>query len=487
LSASKRHVTRREFQKAVDAIIEHGHSKTFLVWKLDRFDRRGAGSVLTVVDELDRRKARLATYVENVDSATKGARTIIAIYAERAREEAEDIQTRVETGQRAHKAMGRRGTGRPPFGTISERGSGKVGHHPDEYPTARLLAEKLLSGKATRIVAFELNEEGHKTRGGHDWSATAVAKLAQSPLFAGMVPLRERNVDEYGNPLGTWKGYGEPMYTPDGEPLMCGQGVITPGEFFRIRAMVRERSNPFDRKGKRAGTYQSNGTARCGRCYGPLHGGGGKYHCSTRAQRGPSVCAGVATLAERLDGALETAWINHVSALEPDDDRLFDIGRELLDFADPESAARREHMKTTLEAAEARSQRLEDHYWNPPEGITPMPESTYLRQREGLARTIADGRKALAVVDRTADVSVLLDADHLRVAWEGADLLLRRRLLRAVFPNGVAVRGATRRGDSTPIHERLDFNPPTRVEFDRNQPVGRGYFEEHLGQPSVTA
>ncbi|MEV0494279.1 recombinase family protein [Streptomyces atratus] len=51
-----------------------------------------------------------------------------------------------------------------------------------------------------------LNEEGRRTRSGATWSPTAVSKLAQSPLFAGMVPVRRRKTDEHGNPLDSWEG-----------------------------------------------------------------------------------------------------------------------------------------------------------------------------------------------------------------------------------------------------------------------------------------
>ncbi|MEU9109428.1 recombinase family protein [Streptomyces xanthophaeus] len=108
----------------------------------------------------------------------------------------------MKAGHDAHKADGRRGTVRPPFGLRSTAGSGTVEQHGDEYGTARRLADLLLDKKTTKDTAHQLNEEGRRTRSGATWSPTAVSKLAQSPLFAGMVPVRRRKTDEHGNPPG---------------------------------------------------------------------------------------------------------------------------------------------------------------------------------------------------------------------------------------------------------------------------------------------
>jgi len=147
LSASKTYVRRREFEKATHAVMA-GKSKTLAVWKTDRFDRRGMGAVGRMLDEFDRRRARLVSVSEGLDSS-KGGRVVFAILSERAREEAKDMAQRVKSGHDSHKAEGRRGTGRPPFGLCSPPGSGKVEPDPGEYETARRVADLLLDRKST--------------------------------------------------------------------------------------------------------------------------------------------------------------------------------------------------------------------------------------------------------------------------------------------------------------------------------------------------
>ena len=68
LSASKAYVRRREFEKAIQAIID-GKSKALGVWKTDRLDRRGMGAVGRMLDEFDRRHARLVSVSEGLDSS----------------------------------------------------------------------------------------------------------------------------------------------------------------------------------------------------------------------------------------------------------------------------------------------------------------------------------------------------------------------------------------------------------------------------------
>ncbi|MGK5532034.1 recombinase family protein [Streptomyces sp. URMC 129] len=124
LSASKAHVRRDEFEKAKEAVLA-GRSRTLAVWKTDRLDRRGMGAVGSLLDELDRRRSRLVSVSEGLDSS-RGGRIVVAFLSERARDEAKDIALRVKIGLDSHRASaGHRGwadTFRNPTG--SPRSSG---------------------------------------------------------------------------------------------------------------------------------------------------------------------------------------------------------------------------------------------------------------------------------------------------------------------------------------------------------------------------
>src|SRR5690606_12788688 len=131
-------------------------------------------------------------------------RLVFAILSENARTEARSIAERSAAGHSAHRGdarAGRRGTGQPVYGLTSVPGSGKVDHHPTEYPRARQMAEWLLADVPAKQVANRANERGWTTRAGKTWSVSSVAAWARSPMTGGMVPIRERRTDEDGNPL----------------------------------------------------------------------------------------------------------------------------------------------------------------------------------------------------------------------------------------------------------------------------------------------
>ncbi|WP_169791039.1 recombinase family protein [Streptomyces katrae] len=465
LSASKSYVRRREFEKATQAIMD-GRSKTLGVWKTDRFDRRGMGAVGRMLDEFDRRQSRLVSVSEGLDSS-QGGRMVFAILSEHAREEAKGMAKRVKIGHDSHKAEGRRGTGRPPFGLYSAPGSGKVEPHPDEYGAARRLADLLLDKKTTKDTAHQLNEEGYRTRSGATWSPTAVSKLAQSPLFAGMVPVRRRRTDEHGNPLESWEGYGEPLRDERGEVVLCGEGVVTPGEWFKIKTLIAERTDERWAKGKPEAKYLGTGSYRCGRmrdkrgagelepCGGSMSHRGGRYRCEVRQTRGKSICEGVVTLAERIDHAVGQAWIHHITALEPGDPMVVEIARRWLAFADPETQAKKEEAQKALEAAQRRVKKLEDDFYV----YGKMDEERFEELSEGQRAVIESIAATLEALDAEAALSPLTQIDTLREAWEAADMSDKRMLLKcALGKKGITVKPAARQGDHTPILERLEFD-----------------------------
>ncbi|WP_158716816.1 recombinase family protein [Streptomyces rimosus] len=130
------------------------------------------------------------------------------------------------------------------------------------------IAVPLLNGESARRVAHRLNVEGIRARNGKMWTATTVAKLAHSPLWAGLLPDRERIMDERGNPTGRWKHHGRPYMDDKGQTVSVGPGDIAKGERVIIEAKLASRTRPEGR-GKRPPEYVLTDTLRCGRCNGP--------------------------------------------------------------------------------------------------------------------------------------------------------------------------------------------------------------------------
>ncbi|MFB7479591.1 recombinase family protein [Streptomyces anulatus] len=448
-SASKAHVRRDEFEAAKAAVLAR-RSLTLGVWKTDRLDRRGMGEVGRLLDELDKRRARLVSISEGLDSS-KGGRTVFAILSERARDEAKDISLRVQIGLDSHRIIGRAPGGKPPYG-VQHLGDGKVGPHPKEYPTARIIAEALLKGDAGTTISHRLTAEGATTRTGRHWSANAISRMAQSPLWAGLVPYRERHTDEYGNPIDKWGWKAEPLLDGNGHPVSCGTGVVSVTEWYAIRTHFNSRTvvGTIGRHGVRSAGKILTGIMRCPHCRVGLVSGGDSYRCRTRMEGGPAACQGARTSAARADWAVGEMWVTHVSALEPDDPVLHEIARRWLAYQDPERAERQRHVSAALDDAERRMAELEDSYYV--QGR--LKRDRFETMSSGLTGQIESQRAELRELHRQGDLTPLLDGVLLGEAWEAAELVDKRMLLRCAIDD-LTLLPSTGQGDRRPIEDRL--------------------------------
>lgn len=450
-SASKHYLRRDEFEHAKAAVLA-GRSKTLAAWKTDRFDRRGMGAVGGLLDELDKRGARLVSTSEGLDSS-KGGRMVFAFLSERAREEAKDISLRVQVGLDSHRPMGRIPGGMLPYGVMAV-GDGKIGPRPEEFPTARKIADLLLAGMAATTVAHRMTAEGATTRTGRHWSANAISRMAQSPLWAGLMPSRERHRDEFGQPIdkwGTWKA--DVLLSEDGKSIPCGTGVVTESEWYAIKAQFASRTvrGINGAHGVRQAGKLLTGIMRCPHCAVGLVSGGESYRCRTHLEGGPAACRGARTKADRADFTMGEMWVTHVSALEPDDPVLHEIARRWLAYQDPDKQAQQQHVKAALLDAERRSAELDEAYFihrRMPQGRYEALSTTLTAQAEAL-------RSELKAMYRGSDLTPLLDGALLAEAWKAANLTDKRMLMRSAVQR-LTLLPSTGRGDRRPVADRLD-------------------------------
>lgn len=467
VSASKFSVKRGAFEACTGAVME-GLSKTMIVWKTDRFDRRGMGAVGSMLDEFDRRRARLVCTTENLDSSTPGARMIFAMLAERARDEAKDIGVRVSVGLDAHKAMGRRGVGQCPYGLRSPKlpngePSGKVEHHPEEYPTARRIADMLLGSDDAEPmspykVAHQLNAEGVPTRHGRKWSPIVIRRMVASPTFAGVVPQSERAHDEYGNPLDKWSWNSVPALDANGETMSCGEGVITLAEYYRIAETISSRRTSENR-GRRDAGRLATGILLCGLCGGPTTVSGASYRCRQRMFQGVSVCVGTSAVMHRVDEAMGRAWVAHISILaeeDPGHPALARMWERWMALSQPEMTAEHEHARVALKAAQGRVQALEHAYFV----AGTMTQERFEELSQQQRATISTLRARLSTQPAHVSAPGWGDWIELEESWRTATVHTRRMLLRsALGDGGVKLGPAERRG-------RNNVDMLTRLTFD---------------------
>ncbi|WP_327253158.1 recombinase family protein [Streptomyces sp. NBC_01244] len=450
VSASKAYVKREEFDNAV-AAIKAGLSKTLFIWKTDRLSRRGMGHVGLLLDEFDKRGAKIVSVTEGLDSS-KGSRMVFAILSERARDEAKDIALRTKNGVDSHKSEGRWVGGVKPYGLGCT--DGKLHHNPAEYPTARRIAKLLLEGETPATIANTLNAEQVKTRKGKKWRAQTVIHLAQSPSWAGLIPNRERAKDDFGQSLDKWFRGGEPLLGADGHPISAGDGVVTYAEWVKINAIISGRSRPGTAigdktRGVRKAVTIMTGSFRCPHCKGPMGNGGANYRCQARITQGPAVCIGVATSRGRVDTAMGVLWVNHVSRLSPESPTIHEIARRFLAYGDPEKEARKGAVSAALERAVSRELRLNKEFF-----VGSMDETQYDALRGELGVQIAALKAELTELGRGADLSPLMSPESLVAIWNAEGVDGKRALLSAALKS-VTIVPAKGVGDRTPIMERL--------------------------------
>jgi site-specific DNA recombinase len=428
------------------------------VWKTDRLDRRGMGTVGTLLDTLDQRKARLVSISEGVDSS-KGGRLVFAILSERARDEARDIGKRATIGHDSHRKsadMGRRGTGQTVYGLYSAPGSGKVSHDPEEYPKARQIADWLLADVPAKQVAQRCNAKGWKTRAGKTWSVSAISSLARSPMFGGMVPVRERKTDEDDNYLDVWERRGHPLLGEDGKPAKCGDGVVTVGEWYKINALMDARTGStggFNR-GKVGPRQLLTGMIPCPHCRTRLNAHKLYYKCPTNETKGRSVCIGRSTLIERIDNHVVGAWIRHVTVLDDEDPVLHEIARRWLNYNNPEHEERKRALTGSLDAARQRLSALEDRFYLQGK----MSEGRFDEMSRNLESQIRQLSNELDGLRQSQDMSPLFDAEMWAVVFKHEDTTLneKRALLKSAI-EWIDILPSKGRGDRRPIEDLVSI------------------------------
>ncbi|MFZ3597616.1 recombinase family protein [Streptomyces sp. BH104] len=457
-SASKAHVRREEFDSACESVLR-GLSKTLYVWRTDRLSRRGMGAVDRLIDDFERtQRARIVSTSEGLDSSQSGLRVVFGILADRAREEAKAITERTQSSSDEFKREGNWHGGVTPFGLHSPKGSKKLKTLPSEFPLARRIADYLLDGKVPQWIAQKLNSEGKRTRKGKMWRAQTIIHLAHSPAWAGLVPNRERVFDEHGNPLDKWVKRAEPLLNAKGEPVSCGEGVVTYAEWLKIQKILSGRTGNERGKGRNRGTGRgvrqhktvAGWILRCPRCGGPMSNGGTNYRCETRTTQGKAACEGTVTARARVDEAVAVLWINHIWTLRPESPTIRVIARRWLAYQSPEEEARKQRTTALHDAAIERQAKLRKEFFV----LGRMDEAGYEDLRQQQDQLVAELKEELDTLSPSEDLTPLMDPEALAAIWQAEGIEGRRELFKAACKT-LTISLPSKPGDRTPILDRL--------------------------------
>lgn len=169
----------REKFKLLLAGFVNGDWEMVMAYKTDRLSRGGGPgwaplleAIETATLDLDRAVATPSGFVSEFE---------IGIRATMDREESKKTSDRMKDLV-ARKAMqGKPQGGRRPFGYQEDR----VSLHPVEADVLRGMAEQVMSGHSYKAVAWNLNEQGHRTSTGKLWHPITVRNLLLKPRYAG--------------------------------------------------------------------------------------------------------------------------------------------------------------------------------------------------------------------------------------------------------------------------------------------------------------
>lgn len=450
LTAAKKEVHRPAYEAMVEALIKQ-EFQTLYAPTMDRLSRLGMGHVGLLLDQVDEVGGRIIFIADHLDSWQPGARQVIAMRAEQARAEVEQMRWRTGQWHAWNRREGRWVHGRA-FGM--EIVDFKLRPHPVEGPIVLEMIKDFHNGASFRGLATKLNEAGipaprvtlaeearargrratePKTR---HWGYQTVKSVLSAPSLAAV------SVYE-----------GKLVVNDDGEPVSFGQGLITLAERARLLAEIDRRttivkeSRKVERVGGKTGggqlgKYLLTGFAKCGLCgwrmgvhkakarvqYG--HREHHEYKCDERRRGRP--CRGATAMGHLLEPEVFEQFAAKLATLDPGDPLFDSIAERWISYTMPEEAADRKILEQAQAEIDARITLLyEDRYehskFDTAEDLT-VWERMMTRAKE--QRTaIAHKLKILGPAPE-ADIGFLRDTVPSKAEWESTPLYRRRELLR---------------------------------------------------------
>ncbi|MEU6633802.1 recombinase family protein [Streptomyces parvus] len=443
---------RDEQSKALTAL-EKGDIHALWCYRLDRWDRRGAGAILRIIEPEDGVPRRLLfgwdedTGRPVLDSTNKRDRGELIRRAEEAREESEKLSERVKDTKSHQRENGEWINARAPYGlrVVLVTSTDDEG---DEYDERKLAVdsddagdpEGMTKGDAARLVftlpvsdglsygrtAHRMNELGIPSPNDGLWLAVTVRDMIQNPAYAGWQTTgredgKQRRLTYY-NPQGERVSvmYGPPLVSDDEQEAAKravkgadGSGVPLDG-------------TPHDTRAK----HRLTGLVKCPGCTGKCSRSANGYRCWRSNVAG--VCpAPTYVAAKGLEEYVAMRWAAKLAASEPDDPFVLTVADRWAAYTHPQATEDEKYAKAALRDAEDNMKRLLRDRQN---GVYDGPaEQFFAPALQEVRSTLQAAQEAAQAtkVSATVDVGWLIDSSDHEDAWLRASEELKKAIMHA--------------------------------------------------------
>lgn len=218
-----KHIPRPYLNDAL-AMVRNGLADGIIVWKVDRFTRKGAVEIFGMLATIQQCNGFLVASNDDIDTRRSGMVDVIklTVIAELAKAESEAKSDRSGAWHRGRL----RGTdecrkplppvGRRPFG-YDRPAANKLVVNDTEAEIVRTIAADFLGGKSMRAIVREMNDNVKREDDERPWTHRGVGYILQSPTIIGGRMVEGTFVRGDWTPIldmDTWNAIGEKLRDP---------------------------------------------------------------------------------------------------------------------------------------------------------------------------------------------------------------------------------------------------------------------------------